>query len=150
MHRKSSDIRPASRLNQHTLEGRHRAALIRSQSDFVKVRYPDMIERVQTMSHDVADFFDEEDVVGELELVLALRLHTEQIQPAQYGGLRETGLFGHAAHAPPRRVRFGRREDLFPDRGVSGKAVNEDHDDFGAVARVPHFATQSVLNRIRG
>ena len=38
--------------------------------------------------------------VGELEVALAVRLHAEQIEPPLCGGLGDSGLRVHGAHAP--------------------------------------------------
>ena len=71
---------------------------------FVHAQHHGMIGRVQVQPDDVADFFDEEGVIGEFEVALAVRLDAEQIEPALHGGLGDAGVFGHGSHAPVRGV----------------------------------------------
>ena len=63
-----------------------------------------MVRRVEVKPDDVAHLLDEEGIVGELEVALAVRLHAEQVEPALHGGLGYAGVLGHAAHAPLRGV----------------------------------------------
>ena len=61
-----------------------------------------MVRRIQIKSNDIANFFDEEGIVGEFEVALAVRLHAEQVEPALHGGFGNAAVLGHAAHAPLR------------------------------------------------
>ena len=71
---------------------------------FIHAQHHGMVGRVQIQSDDVAHLLDEEGVVGEFEVALAVRLHAEQIKPALHGGFGDAGVFGHGAHAPLRGV----------------------------------------------
>ena len=68
----------------------------------VHAQHHRMIGRVQVQADDVADFFDEERVGGQLEVALAVRLDAEQGEPALHGALGDAGVLGHGAHAPVR------------------------------------------------
>jgi hypothetical protein len=66
-----------------------------------------MVRRIEVQTDDVAHLLDEEGVIGEFEVALAMRLHAEQIEPALHRTLRDTGAIFHRAHAPLRGI--GRR-----------------------------------------
>lgn len=75
------------------LEGLDLGFLVHAQHDGV-------IGGVEIQPHDVAHLLDEERVVGEFEMALAVRLHAEQPEPPLHGGLGDAGMFGHGADAP--------------------------------------------------
>src|SRR5690349_11229762 len=60
----------------------------------------------------VADFFDEERVIGQLERLAAMRLQAEQTKVTLDGTLRDTRCRGRAAHTPMRRVLWTLLENL--------------------------------------
>ena len=59
-----------------------------------------VIGRVEVEADDVAQLSDEEGIVGELEVTLAMRLDGEQAELAMHGALGDAGVLGHGAHAP--------------------------------------------------
>ena len=63
---------------------------------------------IEVETHNVADLLDEERVVGNLEMPLAMRLDAEQIEPPVDGALGDTRVFRHRTNAPVRSIRrFG-------------------------------------------
>src|SRR5690606_130354 len=67
-----------------------------------------VVRRIEVEPNDVAHFFDEERIVGDLEVTLAVRLDTEEIEPALHGAFGHAGFLGHRTHAPMRAIgRFG-------------------------------------------
>ena len=59
-----------------------------------------VVGRIEVKAHDITHFFDEEGIVGDLEVALAVRLDTEEIEPALDGALGDAGFLRHRAHTP--------------------------------------------------
>ena len=78
--------------------GQHRLGALQglNLAFFVHAQDHGVIGGAQVQPDDVADFFDEEGVVGEFEVALAVGLDAKQVEPALHGGLGDAGVFGHA------------------------------------------------------
>ena len=66
----------------------------------VDTQHDGVVGRVEIEADDIAHLLDEEGVVGELEVALAVGLDGEQTKPPLHGALGDAGLLGHGAHAP--------------------------------------------------
>ena len=66
----------------------------------VDTEHDGVVGRVEIEADDIAHLLDEEGVVGELEVALAVGLDGEQTEPALHGALGDAALLGHGAHAP--------------------------------------------------
>ena len=65
----------------------------------VDTQHDGVVGRVEIEADDIAHLLDEEGVVGELEVALAVGLDGERL-PALHGALGDAALLGHGAHAP--------------------------------------------------
>lgn len=76
-----------------------------------------VVRWVEVEPDDVAHFFDEEGIVGDLEVALAMRLDTEEIEPTLDGAFGHARLLGHGAYAPMRGIGRFRLERPIDDLG---------------------------------
>ncbi len=67
---------------------------------FVNAQYHGIVGRVEVKSHDIANLFDEEGVVGELEMALAVWRNAEGVPDAVDGGFGNSGFPGQGAATP--------------------------------------------------
>ena len=63
-----------------------------------------MVRGIEVETDDVMDFLDEERVVGDFEMPLAMRLDAEQVEPALDRAFRYAGVLRHRTDAPVRAV----------------------------------------------
>ena len=59
-----------------------------------------VVRGIEVETDDVADFLDEEGVVGNLEMPLAMGLEAEQVEPPLDGALGDSAVPRHRTHAP--------------------------------------------------
>ena len=96
--RDAFDVSEAHR--QHRLSALQRltlALLVHTENERV-------LRRAQVQAHHVAQLFDEERVVGQLEGLRTMRLQPEELEEALHAALGDAGLCGHRAHAPMGRA----------------------------------------------
>ena len=86
--------------------GQHRLSTIqRLHLGFlVDAQHQGVVRRIEVEADDIADLFDEEGLIGDLEVALPMRLHAKQIEPALDRALGYAGFLGHRAHAPMRAI----------------------------------------------
>ena len=66
----------------------------------VDAQHHRMLRWIEVQPGDVAYLLDEERVVGQLEVLLPVRLHAEHREPALHRALGDAGVLGHGTHAP--------------------------------------------------
>ena len=66
----------------------------------VHAQHDGVVGRVEIKPHDIAHFFDEEGVVRELEVTLAVGLDAEQVEPPLHRTLGNAGFLAQGTHAP--------------------------------------------------
>src|SRR5580658_9575498 len=70
----------------------------------IHTQYDRSIRRIQIQPHDIPHLLHELRILGELEVLHAMRLQSESMPNPHNGILRETRLLGHEARAPVRAV----------------------------------------------
>jgi len=85
---------------QHGLRALQRLAL----TLLVHADHHGVVRRAQVQADDIAQFFDEERVIGELEAFGAVRLQAKELEIARNAALGDARLGSHRAHAPVRRA----------------------------------------------
>ncbi|EWH00314.1 hypothetical protein Q427_20275 [Halomonas sp. BC04] len=76
-----------------------------------------VVRRIEVQPDDVAHFFDEEGVGGELEVALTVRLDAKEIEPTLDGAFGHARFLGHGAYAPMRTIGRFRLERPIDDLG---------------------------------
>lgn len=113
-----ADIIMSDSFNITQPHGQHRLCAVKglNLAFFVYTQDHGVVGGIEVESDDIADFFDEEGIVGELEMALAVRRNTEGVPDAVDGGFGDSGLTGYRA-ATPVSAGFWLGIDGFVDHG---------------------------------
>ena len=91
-----ADVIMGDSLDIAQAQGQHRLSAVKglNLALFINAQDHSVVGRIEVKSYDVADFFNEEGIVGELEMALAVGGDAEGLPDAVDGGFGDSGFIG--------------------------------------------------------